>query len=172
VTFDDWRDRLSGTGLRERLVAFEEWLNSTFNISMDSFRLFEGPPVPFAPEGNVNMLMAQQPSPAGNGVWTLATAPSGASLDEGMRALASQANWRQLDGRLTTFDSVEGKLSSLPVGGFRFVETQPFSLSNYRLIVANWLSANALFYSIALTILSILLGLATAGLLGSLGRRK
>ena len=41
-----------------------------------------------------------------------------------------------------------------------------------RLIIANWLSANALSYAVILIVMSIMLGCATALLLGSLGRRR
>ncbi|MFG9976640.1 hypothetical protein ACG3QR_33315, partial [Pseudomonas aeruginosa] len=75
--------------------------------------------------------------------------------------------WRQLSGRIAALDVLSHKVTTEPVVRFGFVQTQPFSISNYRLIVANWLSANALAYSVALAVLSILLGLATAGLLAS-----
>ena len=147
-------------------------MNRTFNVSMNSFRLLPGPDPEFTPEGSASLLVAQQSSPEGTGTWTMVTAPTSGSLHDGVRSLASQAVWRRMDGRIATVDAADEKVVSIPVTRFGFVETQPFSLANYRLIVANWLSANALSYSVILTLLSILLGLATATMLGSLDRRK
>ncbi|TPK72374.1 cellulose biosynthesis cyclic di-GMP-binding regulatory protein BcsB [Mesorhizobium sp. B2-4-18] len=172
TTFDEWRQKLRGSGWRGQVSSFEDWMTRTFNISMDSFSIFPGRPAEYTPQGSASLLVAQEASPTAGGTWTLITAPSAAALREGVRTLTQQRMWRQLGGHLTTVDSGDDKVVTLPVTHFSFVETQPFSLANYRLIVANWLSANALSYAVVLTVLSILLGLATAGLLGSLGRGK
>lgn len=172
ATFDEWRQKLRGSGWRGQIGSFEDWMTRTFNISMDSFRIFPGKPAEYTPQGSASLLVAQETSPTAGGTWTLITAPSAAALREGVRTLTQQRTWRQLGGHLTTVDSADDKVVTLPVTHFSFIETQPFSLANYRLIIANWLSANALSYAMVLTVLSILLGLATAGLLGSLGRRK
>lgn len=172
TTFDEWRQKLRGSGWRGQISSLEDWMNRTFNISMDSFRVFPGRPPEYTPQGSASLLVAQETSPTAGGTWTLITAPSAAALREGVRTLTQQRSWRQLGGHLTTVDSGDDKVITQPVTRFNFVETQPFSLANYRLIVANWLSANALSYAAVLTVLSILLGLATAGLLRSLGRRK
>jgi hypothetical protein len=147
-------------------------MNRTFNLSTNSFRIFPGPVADFTPQGTASLVVAQEASPIRGGTWTLVTAPTVGALREGVRSLTEQATWRQLGGHITTVDSGDDKVATLPVARFDFVETLPFSLSNYRLIVANWLSANALSYAVILTLLSILLGFATAGLLGSLGRKK
>lgn len=172
TTFDEWRQKLRGSGWRGQVSSFEDWMNRTFNISMDSFRIFPGRPAEYTPQGSASLLVAQETSPTSGGTWTLVTAPSAAALREGVRTLTQQQAWRQMGGHLTTVDSGDDKVVSLPVTRFDFVETQPFSIANYRLIAANWLSANALSYAAVLTVLSILLGLATAGLLGALGRRR
>ena len=146
-------------------------MQRTFNVSMDSFNLLPSPPADYTPSGSTSLLVAEQESPDGEGTWMMVTAPTVNSLMDGMRSVTSQSNWRQMGGRITTFDAVNDKVSTVPSISFNFIGTQPFSFSNTRLIVANWLSANAFYYSIALTLLSILLGLATKVFLGSLGRR-
>ncbi|MBN9234422.1 MULTISPECIES: cellulose biosynthesis cyclic di-GMP-binding regulatory protein BcsB [Phyllobacteriaceae] len=171
ATFDEWRQRLRGSGWRGQVSMFEDWLNRTFNFSFSSLRLIPRSDRPFSPPGGTSLLLAQQASPDGFGTWTVATAPNADLLQEGVDALAQQTQWRQLSGRIAALDVLSHKVTTEPVVRFGFVQTQPFSISNYRLIVANWLSANALAYSVALAVLSILLGLATAGLLASLGRR-
>ncbi|RWE32214.1 cellulose biosynthesis cyclic di-GMP-binding regulatory protein BcsB [Mesorhizobium sp.] len=172
TTFDEWRQKLRGSGWRGQISSLEDWMGRTFNISMDSFRIFPGRPAEYTPQGSASLLVAQETSPTVGGTWTVITAPTASALREGVRTLTQQRSCRQMGGHLTTVDSGDDKVATLPVTRFSFVETQPFSLSNYRLIVANWLSANALSYAAVLTVLSIVLGLATAGLLASLGRRK
>lgn len=170
VTFDEWRDKLRGSGWRGQISALEDWLNRTFNLSGSSLRLIPRTDAPFSPQGNAALLVAQQSSPGGSGTWTLVAAPDANRLRFGMDMLTNQAVWRQLGGRVTTIDAKDAKVTVQPAARVGFVETQPFSLSNYRLIIANWLSANALFYALVLALLSIVLGLATAGLLSSTGR--
>lgn len=172
ATFDEWRDRLSGSGWRGQVSVFQDWMQRTFNVSMNSFSLFAARPPDFAPSGNTSVLLAEQASPDGGGTWLMVTAPTVNSLMDGIGAMTSQVNWRQMGGRITTFDGVNNKVSAISSSSFTFIETQPFSIANARLIIANWLSANAFYYSIALTLLSIMLGLATKIFLSSLGRRK
>ena len=88
-----------------------------------------------------------------------------------MDELTRYTNWRQMGGHITTLNPATNGVSRIPTKEFEFIETVPFSLNNYRLIAANWLSSNALSYGLVLTVLSIVLGLATAGLLGAFGRR-
>ena len=172
ATFDQWREKLRGSGWRGQVSSLQDWMNRTFNISTNSFRIFPGPAAEFTPQGSASLVVAQEASPTSGGTWTLVTAPTVGALRDGVRSLAEQNTWRQLGGHITTVDSGDDKVATVNVTRFDFVETQPFSLSNYRLIIANWLSANALSYAVILTLLSILLGFATAGLLGSLGRKK
>lgn len=171
VTFEQWRERLSGSGWRGQVSRFEEWMSRTFNVSMDTFRIFRADPPAFTPGGNANLLVASNFSPTGTGSWTLISAPTVGALRNGMNGLTSRASWRQMDGHITTLDAATNSVSRIPTEEFEFVETIPFSLKNYRLIAANWLSSNALSYGFALTVLSVALGLATAGLLGTFGRR-
>ncbi|UVK37812.1 cellulose biosynthesis cyclic di-GMP-binding regulatory protein BcsB [Mesorhizobium sp. AR10] len=172
ATFDQWREKLRGSGWRGQISSLEDWMSRTFNISMSSFRIFPGSAAEFTPQGSASLVVAQEASPVDGGTWTVVTAPTVGALHDGVRALTEQATWRQMGGHLTTVDAADNKVATVDVTRFDFVETQPFSLSNYRLIIANWLSANALSYAVILTLLSILLGFATAGLLGSLGRKK
>lgn len=172
TTFDEWRSRLRGSGWRGQIGSFEEWMRRTFNVSTSSFRILPGPDPLFTPKGSASLVVAQQASPAGTGTWTLVTAPSASLLNEGVRSLTQQAMWMQMGGRVTTVDAAAQEVEAVPVSRFSFVETQPFSFSNYRLILANWMSANALAYALLVTLLAIGLGFATALLLGSLGRRQ
>jgi hypothetical protein len=171
ATFSQWRERLSGSGWRGQVSSFQDWLNRTFNISGETLRLLPGSDHPFSPQPGSALLVAQHANPTETGTWTVVAAPDAAKLKDGVERLARYGTWRQLAGRITTIDVTGEKIEVEPVERFELVETQPFSLANYRLILANWLSANTLSYALLLTVLSILLGLATAGLMRSLGRR-
>jgi hypothetical protein len=171
VTFDQWRERLRGSGWRGQVSRFEEWMSRTFNVSMDTFRVFRADEPAFAPGGNASLLVASNYSPSGSGSWTLISAPTVGALKEGIDELTNRVNWRQMGGHITTLNPATNGVSRIATEEFEFIETVPFSLRNYRLIAANWLSTNALSYGLALTLLSIALGLATAGLLRTFGRR-
>ena len=90
----------------------------------------------------------------------------------GRRGSYRTVNWPQVAGHITTYSSKTGKVESIPVGRFDFVASQPWSISNYRLIAANWLSTNILSYAFLLVVLSLLIGVATAAMLSRLGRRE
>jgi hypothetical protein len=102
----------------------------------------------------------------------MVTAPSAADLRAGVEAMTSQSNWPQIDGHITIYSGKTGKIDTVPVSRFDFVMTQPWSLTNYRLIAANWLSSNILSYAFLLVIGSLLLGIATASILSRIGRHE
>jgi hypothetical protein len=172
ATFNEWRDRLAGRGWRGQISTLEDWLNRNFDISLESLRLTPRADSIFMPSSEATLMVAQSPGPGNEGTWTLVTAPTSRNLDEGVRALTQQVNWSQLRGHITTFSAVTAKVDHVPVNRFSFVQTQPASLVNYRLILSNWLSANVLSYSALLAIFCAFLGLVTAGLLRTLGRRR
>ncbi len=76
-----------------------------------------------------------------------------------------------MSGRIAIYSGADEEMGSVPVSWFRFMPTQELSFSNARLITANWLSDNIMSYALLLAAGSVLLGLATGGLLSLLGRR-
>jgi hypothetical protein len=100
------------------------------------------------------------------------TAPSAKDLRQGVEAVTAQLNWPQIAGHITTYSSKTGTIESVPVTRFDFVQSGTWSFANYRLIAANWLSTNILSYAFLLIALSALIGVATASMLGKLGRHK
>ncbi|WP_208249785.1 cellulose biosynthesis cyclic di-GMP-binding regulatory protein BcsB [Rhizobium sp. T1470] len=172
VTFDDWRSKVSGGVWRGQITSFQEWLRRNFDISLSSLQFVPGSEEAFTPSNDDSFLIAQGKSAAGGSSWTIVTAPSAEDLREGAEAVAAQVNWPQVAGHITTYSSKTGKVESVPVGRFDFVASQPWSISNYRLIAANWLSTNILSYAFLLVVLSLLIGVATASMLSRLGRRE
>lgn len=164
----DWRKQTQGIGLRD----VSDWFSETFGITLDMMRFAPADAAAFVPSRNEGLLVAQGINPTGNGVWTVVAAPSQQTLLAGAATLAGHGMWQQLSGRLTTLGGDMKTVQTKPVATFALVETQPPSFANYRLIAANWLSANILSYSLLLVVACLLLGMATSGLLSRLGRRR
>lgn len=169
---DEWKTRVRGGSWFGQLSIFEDWMRQTFDISFGSLQFLPTEEDETLPPNSSNFLMAQGISPEGVGTWTVLAAPTGADLLAGMDFMSDEENWRQLAGRIVMFDKVKKSTVSLPAVRTTLVETQPFSFINYRLIGANWLSTNILSYAALFGGASVLLGLATSGLLNAFGRRK
>lgn len=172
VTIADWRSRISGGVLEGQLDRFQQWMHRNFDISLSSLRFMPGSEQVFAPSNANTFLIAQEANPTNDATWTVITAPSAGDLRTGAEAMTSQLNWPQIGGRITVYSGKTGKIDTVPVSRFDFVMSQPWSLTNYRLIAANWLSSNILSYAFLLVIGSLLLGIATASILSRIGRHE
>lgn len=169
---DRWQRDMASRGWRSRLAAFEDWANERFNILPGSIRLVDREDPPYMPGSDVMLVIAQQDNPAGNGAWTSIIAPKAADLARGMRWMAMQDSWVQIGGRLTAYRSSDNSIEKLEAGSFSFLPTTTQTFGNYRLIAANWLSANVLSYATTLVMLCIILGIVTSVLLSVFGRRQ
>lgn len=170
-TFDQWRSRVSGGAWRGQISSLQEWMHRNFDISLASLQFLPQSDAVFEPSPQQSLLLAQGRSPQGDATWTMVAAPTPADLRTGADSLAQEAAWRKISGRFTAYTAKTAEVSSVPANRFDLVETQPFSLNNYRLIAANWLSTNILSYAVVFIMLSLLLGIVTASLLSTLGRR-
>lgn len=172
TAFEEWNSKVSGGLLHNRITAFREWLSRNFDISRNSLQFVPGAEEIFTPPNVATLLVAQGSSPAGTGSWTVVAAPSAKDLREGLEVLTAQLNWPQISGHITTYSSKTGKIETLPVTRFDFVPSMPWSIANYRLIAANWLSTNILSYAFLLVVFLLLIGLTTSRMLKRLGRSK
>ncbi|MBO9123887.1 MULTISPECIES: cellulose biosynthesis cyclic di-GMP-binding regulatory protein BcsB [unclassified Rhizobium] len=172
VMFDEWRSKVSGGVWQGQITSFQEWLRRNFDISLSTLQFIPGAEQVFTPSNTNSFLIAQGANTAGNGTWTIVTAPSAKDLREGADAMTSQLNWPEIEGHVTTYSAATGKIDTVPVSRFDFIATESWTFANYRLIAANWLSTNVLSYAVLLVVLSLLIGVATAGMLGRLGRRQ
>ncbi|OCP04289.1 cellulose synthase BcsB subunit [Ensifer sp. LC13] len=169
---DEWRTRLSGGAWRNQLTGFQTWVKQEFDISLSSLRIMPEAQAEFAPPESASLVLAQGANPTDDATWTLLTAPTAKRLREGTSAIVDVTRWQQLAGRVSVYEPATDNIDVTPVAGFDFVQTQPPSLTNYRLILANWLSSNIMFYALLLIVLSVLLGLVTSSMLTRLGRRQ
>ncbi|ANP85000.1 cellulose biosynthesis cyclic di-GMP-binding regulatory protein BcsB [Rhizobium leguminosarum] len=172
TAFEEWNSKVSGGVLRNRITAFREWVSRNFDISRSSLQFIPGAEQIFTPANADTLLIAQGSSPAGAGAWTVVAAPSAKDLREGLEVLTTQLNWPQISGHITTYSSKTGKIETVPVTRFDFVPSTPWSISNYRLIAANWLSTNILSYASLLVVFVLLIGVTTSSMLRRLGRSK
>ncbi|MBY5865697.1 cellulose biosynthesis cyclic di-GMP-binding regulatory protein BcsB [Rhizobium leguminosarum] len=172
TAFEEWNSKVSGGVLRNRITASREWLSRNFDISRSSLQFIPGAEQIFTPANADTLLVAQGSSPAGAGAWTVVAAPSAKDLREGLEVLATQLNWSQISGHITTYSSKTGKIDAVPVTRFDFVPSTPWSIANYRLIAANWLSTNILSYAFLLVVFVLLIGVTTSSMLKKLGRSK
>lgn len=169
---DEWRARVRGGSWFGQISAFEDWAKQTFGISFGSLQFLPTDEDETLPPNSSSFLMAQGLSPEGTGTWTVLAAPNGADLLSGMDFFSDEQNWRALTGRIVMFDDAKKVIAALPATRTKLIETQPFSVANYRLIAANWLSTNILSYAALFAGFSGLLGLATSVLLNTFGRGR
>ncbi|MDC9833120.1 cellulose biosynthesis cyclic di-GMP-binding regulatory protein BcsB [Rhizobium binxianense] len=172
TAFEEWNSKVSGGVLRSRITAFREWVSRNFDISRSSLQFVPGAEEIFTPPNAATLLVAQGSSPAGTGSWTVVAAPSAKDLREGLEVLTAQLNWPQISGHITTYSGKTGKIEAVPVTRFDFVPSMPWSIANYRLIAANWLSTNILSYAFLLVVFVLLIGVTTSTMLKRLGRSK
>ncbi|PDS80134.1 cellulose biosynthesis cyclic di-GMP-binding regulatory protein BcsB [Rhizobium sp. L43] len=172
TAFEEWNSKVSGGVLRSRITAFREWVSRNFDISRSSLQFVPGAEEIFTPPNAATLLVAQGSSPAGTGSWTVVAAPSAKDLREGLEVLTAQLNWPQISGHISTYSGKTGKIEAVPVTRFDFVPSMPWSIANYRLIAANWLSTNILSYAFLLVVFVLLIGVTTSTMLKRLGRSK
>lgn len=170
--FDNWRERVDGGVWQGQISSFEEWMKRNFDISSDTLRFLPGAEQIYTPPANVTFMLAQGLSPGGQGVWTMATAPTAADLRAGMVAMTEQKRWSTLAGRVATYDATADKVETIAAEQPSFIVTRSFSFWNWRLIAANWLSSNTLSYSLVFIGFLTLLGFFTFLMLRGMGRDK
>ncbi|MCD4662351.1 cellulose biosynthesis cyclic di-GMP-binding regulatory protein BcsB [Agrobacterium sp.] len=170
--FNDWRERVDGGVWEGQVSSFEDWMKRNFDLSSDTLRFLPAAEQPYAPPASASFMLAQGLSPSGEGVWTLATAPTSAELLDGMSAMTRENRWGDVTGRVAAYDVAAEKVETVEVERPYFYITGAFSLWNWRLIAANWLSSNVLSYSLAFIGFVSLLGFATFVMLRLMGRHR
>lgn len=165
-----WSESFRRQGVIQRTLGdVQDWMEDTFSLSLASLSLKKRIDSPYEPPQRSTLLIAQNRTPEA-GVWTLVTARTEEALAEEMARMADPLLWSQVSGRAIALDPRASKLQVEPIQDYAFVQTQPFSLFNLRLVAANWMSANILQYAFVLLVFCLLLGTGTYLLLKRLGR--
>ena len=172
LTLQDWQQRSGTNFFARQFSTIGDWAKENFDLSLAMLRFAPATEEFYKPPPTARLIVAQQSDPTELGTWTAVISPDTDLLAEGMRNFSTRTEWDKLKGRITVYEGADKEPSEVPVGQFRFSPTQPFSFENARLIAANWLSDNIMSYALLLGAGSVLLGLATGGLLSLLGRDK
>jgi hypothetical protein len=146
-------------------------MEQTFNLSLASLKFDDASSFPYEPPQRTTLLLAQNRT-SGPGSWTVVTARTEEALAKEMARLTSPLLWSQVSGQAVALEPAEAKLDIRPISDVGFVQTQPLSFMNLRLVAANWMSINILQYALVMVIFCILLGSATYLPLNRLGRRS
>jgi hypothetical protein len=172
LTLQDWQQRSGDNFLSRQFSSVSDWAKRNFDLSSTMLRFAPASDALYKPPATAEMLIAQESDPTQAGTWTAVIAPDSEALQTGMEAFSTRDAWSKLEGRVAVYSGPATETTIVPVSWFRFMPTQSLSLSNARLIAANWLSDNIMSYGLLLVAGAILLGLATAGLLSMLGRNR
>jgi len=102
----------------------------------------------------------------------LVTAPNPSMLKASVSCLVDPVVWTRLVGRAAFLDASDGTLTTVQPDRVALIETRTWSLANFRLVSAAWLSLNPGYYVGMTLFMALCLGLATTGLVRQLGRRN
>ncbi|KQQ20440.1 cellulose synthase [Methylobacterium sp. Leaf123] len=102
----------------------------------------------------------------------LVTAPNPSMLKASVSCLVDPMVWTRLVGRAAFLDASDGTLTTVEPDRVALIETRSWSLANFRLVSAAWLSLNPGYYVGMSLFMALCLGLATTGLVRQLGRRN
>ncbi len=100
------------------------------------------------------------------------TAPNPSMLKASVSCLVDPVVWTRLHGRAAFLDASNGTLSVVQPEHVALIGTRPWTLANFRLVSAAWLSLNPLSYVGMTLVMALCLGLATTSLVRQLGRRN
>ncbi|MGX5777582.1 cellulose biosynthesis cyclic di-GMP-binding regulatory protein BcsB [Methylorubrum zatmanii] len=102
----------------------------------------------------------------------LVTAPNPSMLKASVSCLVDPVVWTRLVGRAAFLDASDGTLTTIQPDHVALIETRSWSLPNFRLVAAAWLSLNPAYYVGMTLMMALCLGLATTSLVRQLGRRN
>lgn len=167
---DRWRGSLGGPLVRY-LIAVDQWLQRTFDLSFAQLRTPSRAPALYEPAEGTELIAAQAVDPETRQVWTAFVARRDETLQSAVSRIVSPGNWAGMAGQITAFRGAQ-EAHVISAASTSFVMTRPFSLANMRLVAANWMSSNIGIYALALLTACIALGIGTFLMLGRLGRRS
>jgi cellulose synthase operon protein B len=122
-------------------------------------------------DARASLIIAQgQRSGSGTDTVTIVTAPDSRSLLQSAELLMDPVRWSNLRGRLSVMDASGDLVGAVESTHVRYLETQPRSFGNARLIAAGWFSLNPAAYVISALLLAAILAMTTLSLIRNSGR--
>ena len=171
-----WDQTLSGAAFVPTVLR-EGWTrlaNAALRLRSDVTGLIEAPAagdVPINPRAS--LIIAEDSSGSQLSETTvLVTAPNPSMLKASVSCLVDPVVWTRLVGRAAFLDASDGTLTTVEPDRVALIETRTWSLANFRLVSAAWLSLNPGYYVGMTLFMALCLGLATTGLVRQLGRRN
>lgn len=167
---DRWKRSVGGPLMRN-LTSLDQWLQRTFDLSFAQLRAPLVRASLYEPASGTDLIVAQANDDAAKSVWTAFVVRREEALESTVARLTMPGNWANLSGKLTAYQGTQGFQTQAPNAPV-FVGTRPFSITNMRLVAANWMSSNIGAYALALVAGCVGLGIATSMMLSRLGRRS
>ncbi|WP_461653843.1 cellulose biosynthesis cyclic di-GMP-binding regulatory protein BcsB [Methylorubrum aminovorans] len=170
-----WDQTLSGaafvpTVLREGWTRLANW---ALRLRSDVTGLIEAPVADVPINPRASLIIAEDSGGTRLGETTvLVTAPNPSMLKASVSCLVDPVVWTRLVGRAAFLDASDGTLTTVEPDRVALIETRTWSLANFRLVSAAWLSLNPGYYVGMTLFMALCLGLATTGLVRQLGRRN
>lgn len=158
-----WREGMSGADqVRKWFRDMMRWLDDAIGINAKNLGASFGTGTQAEVPAQYTALIAQNfAESSGMITWTLLTADDNTSLAAGAEGITAPQAWRRLDGQLSSYQWQTGLVRTSADLKQRVFETVPFSLTNWRLIAANWFSLHIVSYAFFLILASAGLGVAT-----------
>lgn len=148
-----------------------DWIAQQLDLAPENFWLFRRTDGAYLPQSLNAAVLSQVYQPEG-GVWTLLTIPNPQAFAASTARLVQPDIWRQIGGRVTAISPDDDAALVLQPRNRTLVPTQPISVTNLRLIAANWLSTHVLGYALLMAVIAVLLTVATSLLLAKRKRAR
>ena len=122
-------------------------------------------------DARASLIIAQGQRPGGGtDAVTIVTAPDTRSLLQSAELLMDPVRWSNLRGRLSVMDASGDLVGEVESAHVRYLETQPRSFGNARLIAAGWFSLNPAAYVMSALLMAAILAMTTLSLIRNSGR--
>jgi hypothetical protein len=157
---DAWGERIDPeSGWLGPATGAAEWLRGLATSSLRAAGLIASPPTRVTITPDTSFVITQ--GLLDGSALTLVTAPDEAMTASGTAAITAPEQLSRLGGKAASLTEDEADADIVLTRDTRFFPTQPFSVENYRLIAAGWLSNHAAWYIGAVLVIALLLGSST-----------
>ncbi len=176
--YDQWRRQVGDDATSDVLQWLRQWLNEATTMFGSADR--GGGPVRLSPRSSLALAQAPASTPtwrsafwpgAAPAPWTLLVGANDAALATATGMVTAPQGWLRLAGATAVYDEVTGAVATFPPATVVDVATQPFSISNARLVSANWFSINIAVYVWVVGTMILCVGVTSWMFLRRLGRR-
>lgn len=163
-----WRS-VGTSGDNSVVGRIQNWVADLLDLGPNSLGVLPPEDMPYAPRLSDRALLLQRLQPEG-GLWTMLTVPTAQGLDSGVKTITAGSTWTTMSGWVSVLPQDEDTPTIIRPNRVTFYESSPWTLTNLRSVMANWLSSHVLAYGIGLCIILAGLTFATTRVLRITGR--